>query len=196
MGDSFDVNFKLLMPDLQVKLWLLGLDANTSKVAIAYKTLNLNTGIGYNYGGNLEAFMAIQGVRTTLGVNPSNGNVDLGLVYKGFKFGSTASYVNKSAGLTFGYGADLVPFTTDLAPVFSNANSTAISLFRGLSNTSDPLAAIGIIKDDAPTIAKAVQSIQNLNKIDTKSHNFGVGLRLNYDPHSGFVIYGGAQWLF
>jgi hypothetical protein len=37
MADKFDIDFKLLPPDLQMKLWVLALDANTSKVAIAYQ---------------------------------------------------------------------------------------------------------------------------------------------------------------
>lgn len=37
MGDGFDISFTKLPPDLQMKLWVLALDANTSKVSIAYK---------------------------------------------------------------------------------------------------------------------------------------------------------------
>ena len=39
MGDdtNFDVKFSALPPELQMKLWVLGLDANTSKVCIAYR---------------------------------------------------------------------------------------------------------------------------------------------------------------
>ena len=80
MGDgSFDISFKALPPDLQMKLWVLALDANTSKVAIAYKNGAFTTSLAYNYGGNVEAAVSLQrGLSTTVGVNPADGQVNLG----------------------------------------------------------------------------------------------------------------------
>jgi hypothetical protein len=65
----FNVKFKLLPPDLQVKLWVLGLDANTSKVNIAYSPGSFVTSLAYNYRGNAEACLGIQRFTTTIGVD-------------------------------------------------------------------------------------------------------------------------------
>jgi len=56
MGDSdfFDIKYSLLPPDLQMKLWVLSLDANTSRVNLVYSPGTFRTSLAYNYGGNLE----------------------------------------------------------------------------------------------------------------------------------------------
>lgn len=78
MDNGFDISFKLLPPDLQMKLWILALDANTGKVSIAYKPSTFVTSLAYNYGGNIGASRSVRrDFSTTVGVNPSRGNVDL-----------------------------------------------------------------------------------------------------------------------
>ena len=57
MGQDFDIDFKLLPPKLQMQLWVLALDADTSKVNLAYSPGNFRTGLAYKYGGNAEAFL-------------------------------------------------------------------------------------------------------------------------------------------
>ena len=109
MSDSFDINFKPLPPRLQLHLWILALDADTSRVNLAYQADHLRTGLAYNYGGNAEAFLTTRRFSTTFGVNPSNGNMDLGLVYRGFRFGASGKISEQSAGFNFGYGAPLLP---------------------------------------------------------------------------------------
>jgi hypothetical protein len=85
MGDPFDISFTALPPDLQMKLWVLALDASTGKVSIAYKPGTFVTSLTYNYGGNVQASLAVRrDFRTTVGVDPSNGTVDLGVVFRGF----------------------------------------------------------------------------------------------------------------
>src|SRR4051794_4028095 len=71
----FDIDFKLLPPKLQMQLWVLALDANTSKVNLAYRSGSFVTGLAYNYGGNVEASLGFRRVSTTVGVNPANGDV-------------------------------------------------------------------------------------------------------------------------
>jgi hypothetical protein len=55
MGNEFDIAFKLLPPQLQMQLWVLALDANTSKVNLAYRSGSFLTSLAYNYGGTVEA---------------------------------------------------------------------------------------------------------------------------------------------
>src|SRR4051794_35981672 len=79
MGNSFDINFKPLPPKLQAQLWVLGLDADTSRVNLAYRPGNWRTGVAYNYGGNAEAFFSTRRFSTTLGVNPGSGALPLAM---------------------------------------------------------------------------------------------------------------------
>ncbi len=56
MPDKFDIDLSLLPPKLQLHLWILGLDANTSQVNIAYQRNSFRTGLAYNYGGGVTIF--------------------------------------------------------------------------------------------------------------------------------------------
>ena len=80
MGDNFDIDFKLLPPNLQMRLWVLALDANTSRVNLAYRSGSFLSALSYNYGGNLEASFSVPSLSTTVGVNPGSGRVRLALV--------------------------------------------------------------------------------------------------------------------
>ena len=72
MPDTFDIKYTLLPPELQAHLWVLGLDANTSKVNIAYQAGAFRTSLAYNYGGSLEASIGIQRYKLSVSLNPSS----------------------------------------------------------------------------------------------------------------------------
>jgi len=197
MGDNFDIKFGLLPPDLQMKLWVLALDANTSKVALAYRPGAFTTSLAYNYGGNVEAALSIRTFSTTFGVNPSNGNLDLGLVYRGFKFGSTANFTQKSGGVSLSYGAALLPFPNELATIFNSAAGGLQSMAGDISAApNNPLAWYKLHSDDATAIGKAVSTGQQIYKLGQSTDTFGAGLRLNYNPQTGLTIYGGVLLKF
>lgn len=165
MGDSFDIAFKGLPPDLQMKLWVLALDANTSKVSIAYRPGSFVTSLAYNYGGNVQAALSVRNVTTTAGVNPTNGNLDLGLVYRGFNFGTSASFTQKSASLNLGYGAQLLPFPDELSSIFNSANGGLQSMTRDISAApNNPLAWYKLHSNDANAIGKAISTGQQIDK--------------------------------
>jgi hypothetical protein len=194
---GFDIKFEMLPPKLQMQLWVLGLDANTSKVNIAYKSGSFTTGLGYNYGGNIEASMSLPRFSTTLGVNPGNGDVNLGLAFRGFNFGSSASIEKKSIGFNFGYGASLLPFPSELSTTFNSAATGLQSMTGDIGSApNNPLAWYKLHSDDVTAITKAVSLGQKIAKSADKDNQFGVGLRINYTPQTGFVIYGGAQLMF
>lgn len=194
---KFDIDFKLIPPNLQMQLWVLGLDANTSRVNIAYKSGGFLTSLAYNYGGNIEAALSIRNVSTKVGVNPSSGAVDLGLVYRGFRFGTTADFTQSAFGFNFGYGATLLPFPWELSTTF---NSAALGLQNMTSDISaapdNPLAWYRLHSNDISAVGKAVSLGQQINKYGDKSNRFGVGMRLNYAPQTGLTIYGGAMFMF
>jgi hypothetical protein len=193
MGDKFDIDFKLFPPKLQVQLWVLALDANTSQVNLAYRPGSFRTSLAYNYGGNVEASLGVRRFSTTVGVNPANGDVDLGLVYRGFRFGASASVRGHSGGVGIGYGASLLPFPQELSLTF---NAAAGGLQRMAGNLSaapdDPLAWYQMHSNDVAVIGKAVDLGQQIAKHGEKSDRFGAALRLNYAEQTGLTIYGGA----
>jgi hypothetical protein len=197
MGDNFDISYKLLPPDLQMKLWVLALDANTSKVNIAYRPGSFVTSLAYNYGGNVEASLSIRNLTTTLGVNPSSGNLDLGLVFRGFNFGASANFTQRSAGLTLGYGADLLPFPSELSSIFNSAEGGLQSMASDISAApNNPLAWYKLHSNDVGAIGRAVSTGQQIYKLGQSSDAFGAGLRLNYSAQTGLTIYGGVLLRF
>ena len=196
MGDSFDINFKPLPPRLQAQLWVLALDADTNRVNLAYREGNWRTGLAYKYGGNAEAFLFTRRFSTTLGVNPSNGNVDLGLVYRGFRFGASGSISQQSAGFNFGYGAALLPMPFELANTFNAGAAGLRNVVRDIGSApNNPLAWYGLHSNDVAAISHAVSLGRQISEAGG-GDRFGVGMRLNYTPQSGLIIYGGAQLLF
>jgi len=198
MGDdNFDISLKALPPDLQMKLWVLALDANTSKVAIAYKPGTFMSSLSYNYGGNVQASLGIRRVFTgTVGVNPSTGQVDLGMVFQGFNFGANANFVQKSSGLSLSYGAKLLPFPSELSTVFDDGASGLRSMADDISAApNNPLAWYKMHSNDATAISNAVSAVQDIAK-SGKGDAVGAGLRVNYNEKSGFTIYAGFQYRF
>src|SRR3954453_826680 len=133
--DSFAIKFSLLPPELQIKLWVLALDANTSKVSLAHRFGAFRTSLAYNYGGNLEAslgFPRLGDSSLKLGVNPGSGDLSAGLVFRGFRFGTSASFTNRSYGLNFGYGRELLPYPDELSGVFNAAGGGLSNVLRDI----------------------------------------------------------------
>ena len=196
MGE-FDVKFGALPPRLQLRLWVLALDANTSKVNLAYKPGRFRTSLGYNYGGNLEASFGVRRFSTTAGVNPSSGDFDLGVVFRGFRFGSSYRVQQRSIGFNLGFGSKLLPFPAELAPIFNSAAGGLHNVLPNIGSAPDnPLQWYGLHSDDIGAISQAISTGQRINSVANDSNRFGFGLRLNYAPATGLVIYGGAQYLF
>lgn len=196
-SDGFDIKFKLLMPELQLKLWTLALDADTSKVNLAYKPGLFTAGLAYNYGGAVEASFAVRKFSTKLGVDPSSSDVDLGLVYRGFKFKLSSNYSKPSLGVGFGYGAGLLPFPQELSSTFMGAAGGIYNIAGSLGSIpNNPLAWYKLRSNDIDAIGKAVSAGQAIHKSGKSDDRFGVGFRVNYAPGSGLTIYGGALYRF
>ncbi|QDT55788.1 hypothetical protein Pan44_38360 [Caulifigura coniformis] len=202
MGDKkdeggFDIDFKVLPPELQVKLWLLSLDADTSKVTLAYNPGKFVMNIGYSYGGSIESSFLVRRFSAKLGVNPSSREVDLGLVFRGFKFSASTSVGKPTLGLGISYGSGLLPFPSQLGSTFTSAAGGLSNIAGDLSSAPDnPLAWYNLHSDDVESISKAVSLGQQIMKAGSDKNRFGVGLRLNYTSESGLTIYGGAQLRF
>ena len=200
MGDKtggFDVKFLKLPPELQVKVWTLSLDADTSKVNLAYQPGTFVTGLTYNYGAGFEASLMIRRFSTKIGANPSNGNVDLGLAFRGFTFAASTNWKQPNLGIGLTYGASLLPFPNELTSSFNSAGIGLQNMARDLGSApNNPLGWYGLHSNDATAIRNAISAGQQISKYGKDSNAFGFGLRLNYLPQTGLTIYGGAQYTF
>ncbi|MBK8184582.1 MAG: hypothetical protein IPK63_17575 [Candidatus Competibacteraceae bacterium] len=195
MGDKFEINFKALPPKLQMQLWVLALDANTSKVNLVYRSGSFRTSLAYNYGGNVEAGLSIRRFSAKVGVDPGSGDLDLGLSFRGYNFGTSASVTRKSFGVGLSYGAALLPFPQELATTFNAAGGGLQSMASDISAAPDnPLAWYKLHSNDATAISNAINLGQKIASAGDK--RFGAGLRLNYSPETKLVIIAGAQVRF
>ncbi len=198
MSDHFDIDFAALPPELKLKLWVLALDADTGKVNLAYRKGAFKTALSYSYGGAISASTSVRRFSGRIGVSPVNGDVDLGLVFKGYRFGANVSPSKGSGGASLGYGAALLPFPTELRDVFGKGGAAATRLAPSLPGAADnPLAWYNLRSDDVSAVSRAIGMGQKIYKAGKPSaQKFGVGLRLNYDKTMGLTIYGGAQLRF
>jgi hypothetical protein len=199
MGDKFDVGYKLLPPELQVRLWVLALDANTSKVNLAYNPGNFRTSVTYNYGGNLEASLGVRRYSLNLAFDPSTRDVTLGtgLVFRGFNFGASTNITQGSFGASVSYGRKLLPFPDELSNVFNSANGGLMNMTRDISAApNNPLAWYKLHSDDVRTIGKAVDAVKDIAAQGKSESRYGFGLRLNYSQPAGIIVYGGLVGSF
>jgi hypothetical protein len=197
MGNAFDIDFKLLPPKLQMQLWVLALDANSSKVNIAYRPGSFLTSLAYNYGGNVEASLSVRRFSTTVGVNPASGDVNLGLFFRGFRFGASANVTQESSGVSIGYGASLLPFPMELSSTFNSAAVGLQSMARDIDSApNNPLAWYKLHSNDASAIGSAISVGQQIVKYGENSNRFGATLRLNHTPQTGLTIHLEAQVRF
>jgi len=199
MGDRFDVKYSLLPPQLQAHLWVLALDANTNKVNLAYSPGVFRSSLSYEYGGNLQASLGVRRYSLTLGVNPANGdtNLRLGMVYRGFDFGSSVDITKRSVGLELTYGRKLLPFPDELNSVFNAANGGFMRMAGDISAApNDPMGWYHLYSNDVGAITKAIDAGRAIADQPKSKDRFGLGLRLNYTPQTGLTIYGGVGLYF
>lgn len=197
MGDNFDIDFKAIPPELQVKIWMLALDADTSKVTLAYNPGKYVMNLGYNYGGSIESSFLVRRFSAKVGVNPSDGGVDLGLVFRGFNFSAATNFTTPMLGIGLSYGSSLLPFPAQLGSTFTSAAGGLQNAAGDLDSApSNPLAWYKLHSNDVTAISNAVSAGQQIAKAGKDTQRFGFGLRLNYVPETGLTIYGGAQLRF
>ncbi|HVJ86818.1 MAG TPA: hypothetical protein VM452_14295 [Caulifigura sp.] len=197
MGDNFDIDFKALPPELQVKLWLLALDLETSKVNLAYNPGKFVLNIGYAYDGKIESGFKMRQFSAKLGVSPGSGDMDLGLVFRGFKFSASTSWSAPKLGIGISYGSGLLPFPADMGSTFTSAAGGLTNMAGNLGGlTGNPLSWYNLHSDDFDTTSKAVKLGQQIHKYGKDKHRWGAGLRLNYSGAMGLTIWGGAQLRF
>jgi hypothetical protein len=198
--DFFDIKYGLLPPELQIKLWVLALDANTSKVSLAYSLGAFRTSLAYNYGGNLEASVGRYRLGDPLikvGFNPSNNDLSAGLVFRGFNFGTSANVTRRTFGFNVGYGRELLPFPDELSSVFNSANGGLMSMAGDIrSAPNNPLRWYNLHSNDTDAISRGVTTGKKIANSNKGSQRFGAALGLTRDPQTGLTIHLGAGVFF
>lgn len=194
---GFDIDYSLLPPSLQLRLWVLSLDANTSRVRLSRDFGTISAGLNYNYGGALSADIRSGGIRSSFGVNPSNADLSLSGSYGDFNLGATGNIGQRRFGLNLGYGAPLLPFPSQLASIFTSGEQGMRNIAGDIASApNNPLAWYDLHSDDVSAITTAINTGRRIHKQQTSSQNFGAGLRITYSPDAGLLIYGGVQLIF
>lgn len=195
-SDLFDIKYSLLPPELQMKLWVLALDANTSKVSVAYSLGAFRTSLAYNFGGNLEASVGRYRLGDPLikvGFNPANSDLSAGLIFRGFNFGTSANVTRRSFGVSLGYGRELLPFPDELSRVFSAANGGLASMVSDIrSAPNNPLKWYNLHSNDTAAISSAVSAGRQIANSNKGSQRFGAALSLTHTPQTGLTIHLGV----
>src|SRR5262245_19962281 len=194
--DGFDIKFKLLPPELQMKLWVLALDADTSQVNLAYSRGAFRTSLAYNYGGNVEASIGLRRYSSEpnnpllkVGFDPGTKDLSTGLVFRGFKFGATADLTRPSYGASLSYGRELLPFPDELGHIFNAANGGLLSMAGDIRSAPDnPLKWFDLHSDDKATISKAVSTGKQIANYNKSPYAFGGKLSLSHAPDTGLTI--------
>lgn len=197
MPDPFDFKYSLLPPEIKAKLWVLSLDADTSKVNLAYHNSDFTSAVGYKYGGSATASLTLRRVTGSAGYNPGTSNVDLGLVYRGFKFGAAFNPARGSGGGSFSYGAPLLPYPWELEQTFTSGAHALEKVVGDVGAASkNPLDWYKLHSDDVHLIGEAVKLGQKINDSAKSESKLGVGLRINYAQDTGLTIYSGIRIVF
>jgi hypothetical protein len=188
---------KQLAPDLQMKVGLLALDANTRRVNLAYSPGSFTTNLAFNYNGNAQAELSIRHFSMRIEVNTATGNfnsVDLGFVYRGVNFGASADPTQKTADIGISYGNGLFSFPPELSSGLKSANGGFQSMAREFHSTpNNQLAYYGIYSNDAGSIRRAIRVARQISTDGKNSSRIGAGLRLHYSEQTGLMIYAGIR---
>ena len=197
---TFQFDYKLLPPELQLRLGRLMLQADTSRTELSYTHRLLRFNLGYNYdnldpyGGHIYAGAQRGGFGTQFGYNPSNNNFRLNLSQNQYRFNFSGNPSTRDIGFGFGYGAPLLPMPDQLSQTVYAGAAGLSGIASGLSDFSDPLSFYMAQSENKDAVMRAVKMLQPLANPD--STRFGAGIQFTYNPVTGFLIRGGLQWRF
>ncbi len=192
--NSFDFDFSLLPTSLKFTLGNWMLQANTGRTELQFSQNLLRYSLGYNYGGSIFAGINRPGFSTRLGVDPTSGETSLSMRYGQFRLGGSYNPDSTSFGLNFGYGSPLLPMPGALSQSIYGGWAGASSILGSLGSMQDPISFYQSHRSDIREVMGAVRALQPM--FGAQHSGFGAGLKFNYNPHTGILLYGGMQWLF
>lgn len=191
---TFDFDFELLPPELQLRLGGLMLHADTSEAELRFTNNLVRYRLGYSYGGDLYFGAREGGFSSRLGVNPSTGGMSLGLSEGRFRFGTSFNPFSGGFGFNLGYGSPLLPMPGDLSSSVYGGWGGASGILGGLPGFTDPFSFYRANEENVDAVMGAVRALRPL--ADPERRSFGAGLRFTYNPDSGVLIHAGMQWFF
>lgn len=194
--DNFDVDFDLLPPELRLKIFELGLDADVKGVSISHEAKSLSTKFNFEYDGAASLNLNHGVLNHTVGYDFGSSNISYGGQYKDFNWGSNFNAKDKSFGLNLGFGAPLRPSKDAVNNTFQAGTDGLNNVVGNISSvTDDPIKYAEDNKENIQAITKAVSMARKIKKMNNKPE-FGAGLRLGYTRDKGLSIFVGAQMRF
>ncbi len=200
--NNFDIDFELLPPEIKLKIFELGMDADTKGVSISHKAKAFNTKFDFEYKGKASLNLDHGDLNHTLGYDIGSKNLSYGGKYQDWNWGSNYNFNDNSVGLSIGYGAGLRPSREERANNFGNKMKAGFEGAEGAigslgSAFDDPVKYAEDQKDNIKAITKAVSEARKLSKMKNSTKTeFGAGLRFGYSQDSGVSIFVGAQLRF
>lgn len=194
--DNFDIDFDLLPPELRLKIFELGLNADVKGVSISHQAKSLGTKLNFGYDGAASLNLDHGELDHTLGYDFGSSNLSYAGRYKEVNWGTNYNIDQKSFGLSLGFGAALRPSKEDVNNTFQAGAEGLNNVAGNISSiTDDPVKYADDNKDNISAITKAVSMARKIRKMNNKPE-FGAGLRLGYSPERGLSVFVGAQMRF
>lgn len=198
--NNFDIDFDLLPPELKLKIFEMGLDADVKGVSVSHKAKAFSTKFNFEYKGKASLNMDHGDLNHTMGYDIGAKNLTYGGKYQDWNWGSNYNFSDNSFGLSVGYGAGLQPSREQMANDFGNKMRAGFEGAEGAigslgSAFDDPVKYAQDNQDNIKAITKAVSAARKISKMKDKTE-FGAGLRLGYSQQGGLSIFVGAQMRF
>jgi hypothetical protein len=194
---KLEIDYKLLPPNIQLRLFHFLLAADTSTLHLDYTAKSFMTGLSYSYGDQLSLNMKFNDFSARLGWKPGENSFGLGMKYGNFSGALSATPGQSKYGFNLHYGAKLLPFQDEMTRTFMAGGTAAGSLVGGLPGAfNDPFAYYQAHKTDIEDISKTAGLIKDITKAGESRIRFGAGLTLSYDPVSKLIVTGKIGFLF
>lgn len=191
-----DIDFNVLMPELQLRIFHFLLEADTSKVQLDYQTRNFMAGLSYQYGDALSLDLKFRDFKTKLGWTPGDNKFALGLNQGDFGLNLSTQPWNQQVGLGLTYGLQL-PSLDQMNSTFTAGGNSAMAMAMGIPGAfNDPFAYYHQHKDDIENISKTADMLKKITKAGESKIRLGGGLSVSYDPDKQLVITGRFGLMF
>lgn len=188
-AEKADIDFKVLPPDFQLRLFHFLLEADTSKVHLDFNTRTFMTGLSYQYGSALSFNMRFRDFSSKLGWEPGSNNLSLGMNYRGFSGSFGVNPEQQRLGLGIHYGAPLLPFSDQMGKTFTSGVGAFTHFASGLpAGLNNPLAYYEQNKGNIENISKTADLVKQITAAGKSKIRFGGDFSLTYDPVSKLVV--------
>ncbi len=184
-----EIDFKVLPPDFQLKLFHFLLGADTSTVHLDYNAKSFMAGLSYKYGDALSLNMRFMDFKTKLGWKPGSNDFSLGMNYKGLDANLSTNPWQQKIGLGLHYGAHLLPMQDQMTSTFNAGGTSFGNLATGLPGAfHDPIAFYQQNKTEIENVSKTVDLVKQITEAGKSKIRFGGDFSLTYDPVNKVLV--------